>query len=375
MIFTIIVLILIQFIITIEMSMVMPLAPIIASSYNINPSYISILNLGYALSGFLSPFFGYKADKFGIKKMIILSMLLFSIGCFITSFKNMYMYILGRFILGIGYFNLISLVTTYTTKIVSEKKLGFVSGIYKIAFSLGAFFAPLLTLQVTKLYSFNLIYLFLAGIGIFISILTYNFKDVTNSGELISVEEVKSLLKDKVAILYMLANISLSIPAVYFYNFTSVYLSDTGYSQAYISNIYSYTAFGSIIGGLIITFFSTKIGMKKLSLISTFFAGISLLAFITTKQWLYMGLMFGICYDTIWGLFYPVGSTFYENKVATFLTILSCVTSLTNSFSNLTGPIIYSRFGYSYLIFICAIGMFVCTLLMKWSFTIIKRKN
>ena len=51
MIFTIIVLILIQFIITIEMSMVMPLAPIIANSYNINPSYISILNLGYALSG------------------------------------------------------------------------------------------------------------------------------------------------------------------------------------------------------------------------------------------------------------------------------------------------------------------------------------
>lgn len=375
MIFTLSVLVLIQFIINVEMSVVMPLAPIIALTFNIIGANVPLLNLGFSFSGLLSPIFGYKADKSGIKKMIVLSMFLFSFGCLIVSLKNMYLFIIGRFILGIGYFNLTSLVTTYTTKLISNEKLGFISGIYKVAFSLGTLVSPILALYVSKNNNFEIIYFYLFLIGLIISFCTFAFKEVNNSNNLVSIKDVKVLLKDKAAILYMFAVLLLTIPSVYFYSFTSLYLNDLGFDQSYISKLYSVVAIGAIIGGVLIIMFSKSIGLERMNLITSFLAALFLSIFIISRKWIFLGFLFGVCYDTVWGLFYPVGSTFYKNKVATFLTILASISSLTNFFANMIGPYIYKNFGYPTLIIISSISLFICTLLMKLSYKIIDNQK
>jgi MFS family permease len=61
----------IQLVITFEMSMVMPMAPLIASIYQIEQSNVTLLNLGYALSGLFVPFLGMLADKMGNKRILI----------------------------------------------------------------------------------------------------------------------------------------------------------------------------------------------------------------------------------------------------------------------------------------------------------------
>jgi MFS family permease len=70
----------IQLVITFEMSMVMPMAPLIASIYQIEQSNVTLLNLGYALSGLFVPFLGMLADKMGNKRILIFSSFLFVIG-------------------------------------------------------------------------------------------------------------------------------------------------------------------------------------------------------------------------------------------------------------------------------------------------------
>lgn len=91
-IFIVTILMVLQFVITFEMSMVMPLAPIISTIYQINPSTITYLNMGYAASGLLSPVFGYWADHFSMKKIIIISTLFFAFGAFIVSLNTKEMY-------------------------------------------------------------------------------------------------------------------------------------------------------------------------------------------------------------------------------------------------------------------------------------------
>jgi len=70
----------IQLVITFEMSMVMPMAPLIASIYQVDQSNVTLLNMGYALSGLFVPFLGMMADKIGNKRILIFSSFLFVVG-------------------------------------------------------------------------------------------------------------------------------------------------------------------------------------------------------------------------------------------------------------------------------------------------------
>src|SRR5690554_6890417 len=177
-IFIVTILMILQFIITFEMSMVMPLAPIISTIYQINPSTITYLNMGYAASGLLSPIFGYWADHFSMKKIIILSTLFFAFGSFIVSINTKEMYVFGRFLLGIGYYNLSSIIMSYTSTIVTNNRLGLVSGLYKVAFSLGAFASPIIGLQLLKVIAFDDIYLLLLLFSVVFVLFFFFFLDV-----------------------------------------------------------------------------------------------------------------------------------------------------------------------------------------------------
>ncbi len=376
-IFIVTILMVLQFVITFEMSMVMPLAPIISTIYQINPSTITYLNMGYAASGLLSPVFGYWADHFSMKKIIIISTLFFAFGAFIVSLNTKEMYVFGRFLLGIGYYNLSSIIMSYTSTIVANNRLGFVSGLYKIAFSLGAFASPLIGLQLLKVMNFDDIYIILMAISLVIALFLFIIPEVqTQESFRINVSDVFAIFKDKKAKYMIWANVLLSIPTIFFYNYVSINFSSLGISQNDISLFYSVVAAGSIAAGILISIVSDKFGKRRMSYLSTILSGIVLLPFVfMTKNLLILGFIFGLFYDTIWGLFYPVGSTFYLYKRATFITILSSITSLTNLVSNATGPMIYQFGGFSLLMSISAIGLIASGLIMARAFVLDGNKN
>ena len=376
-VFIVTILMFLQFIITFEMSMVMPLAPIISSIYQIDPSTITYLNMGYAASGLLSPFFGYLADRFSMKKIIILSTLFFAFGAFVVSTNSKEMYIFGRFLLGIGYYNLSSIIMSYTSTIVAHNRLGLVSGFYKIAFSLGAFASPIIGLKLLNFVSFNDIYLIMMVISVIIAFfLIFIPEATTQSSFRINIKDAFDIFKDKKAKYMIWANVLLSIPTIFFFNYVSIHFSSIGISQNNISIFYSVVAAGSIIAGLMIATFSDKFGKRKMSYLSTILSGIALIPFVfMSGGLLIVGFMFGFFYDTIWGLYYPVGSTFYLYKRATFLTILSSVTSLTNLLSNATGPLIYQIGGFSSLMIISALGLVASGFYMIKAFVLDGNKN
>jgi MFS family permease len=92
----------IQLVITFEMSMVMPMAPLIASIYQVEQSNVTLLNMGYALSGLFVPFLGMMADKIGNKRILIFSSFLICGGQRVSVFvwSNPWGFVLGRTILG-----------------------------------------------------------------------------------------------------------------------------------------------------------------------------------------------------------------------------------------------------------------------------------
>jgi len=376
-IFIVTILMILQFIITFEMSMVMPLAPIISTIYQINPSTITYLNMGYAASGLLSPIFGYWADHFSMKKIIILSTLFFAFGSFIVSINTKEMYVFGRFLLGIGYYNLSSIIMSYTSTIVTNNRLGLVSGLYKVAFSLGAFASPIIGLQLLKVIAFDDIYLLLMIISVVIALFLFIIPEAqTQESFRINVSDVFDIFKDKKAKYMIWANVLLSLPTIFFYNYVSINFSSLGISQNNISVFYSVVAAGSIAAGVLISVFSDKFGKRKMSYLSTILSGLALIPFVfMSKNLLVIGFVFGLFYDTIWGLFYPVGSTFYLHKRATFLTILSSVTSLTNLLSNATGPLIYQFGGFSLLMIISAVGLVASGVYMMRAFVLDGNKN
>lgn len=169
----------------------------------------------------------------------------------------------------------------------------------------------------------------------------------------------------------IVANLLLSVPAIYFYGYLSVHLDALGLPQKTISVFYSIVAFGAILAGILITVYSDRFGKRKMSVWSTALGGVFLIPFILTKQplWLF-GFLFGLAYDTIWGLFYPTGATFYRVKSATFLTILSSTTSLANFFANATAPVLYTVGGFRLLMILSALGLLLSAYLMYRAFAL-----
>ena len=121
-IYAITILLVTTFIVTFEMSVVMPLAPFIADTYQI-PSYqVTYLNLGYAFFGMLAPILGFNADRIGLKKMILLAAMLFAFGAFLVGSQTVVLaYILGRALMGLAYFSFLAILLTYLSLMVSKE--------------------------------------------------------------------------------------------------------------------------------------------------------------------------------------------------------------------------------------------------------------
>lgn len=343
-------LMLIQLISVLEMNVVMPLAPQIANLFQVDEAKITLLNTGYALAGLFAPVFGFYGDRQGLKKYILIGAALFTTGAVMMCFANTAtMYFLSRSVIGFGYYPLVCLIPTYTLKIISYNKMGKVSGLYKLAFALGILISPLLGSYVMEYIGFKQLYMIISAVSALVFLFLLAIPKSETSSESLSFQEVKYLFKDKKSLLLIAATFLLSIPAVLFYNYFSVFLNSEGYSAMDIGVIYSIVSCGSVSAAILIILISDKVGKVKLSLLGLCVCSIFILPLsFNVKAILYTcTFIFGLGYDTIWGLLFPVCAQLFKKESATFLALLSVSMAFTNVVTNILGPILQDLGGFA----------------------------
>lgn len=365
------IILMVQLVVTFEMNVVLPLAPIIADLYQIPAYQVPYMNLGFAVFGMFAPVLGYSSDKFGLKNVIVFTLLLFVSGSFlIASVPSIIAYVLGRSLMGLSFFTMLGIGLSYLSLLVKEERLGVVSGLHRIAFGSGVLISPLVGTYLAQNTSFFMIYRMLGVMMILLIAMIIVFTpNVLVHEEKVSMQALKKIIRGTKEKRMMLITFLMSLPAVFFFNYLSVYLSGIGVNSNQIASIYTIVAVGSTSGGIAILFFSDRFGKANMLYKASALIPLSLLLFFVfiTNTWLafIFGFFFGFLFDTSTGLLFPVGSLLVKQFTSTFLTILSLTMSFTSVISNIVGPTLYDLGGFMLLVIIIASGIGVASLLIK----------
>ena len=349
-----------------EMNVVLPLAPLIARQYGINLADISLLNLGYSLMGLLAPIFGYYSDRYNIKWVLLLNLFIFCAGCAVMVLgRGIFVFVTARALIGLSYYSIVGLTAAYTAGAVSPDRIGYVGGFYKLAFGIGIVASPMLGAWITEYFDFTMIYILLFGAGLIGAAGVFFLPPAEEKEEKITWPEAKSLLKEQKVKVYVLITFALSVPAVLFYNYYSIHLEMLCFSQAEISGMYTFVSAGSVAAAVLIIFLGEKIGKLRMAIGGLILCTLTVLPLALSGRLILImtSFFFGVGYDTIWGLHFPLSSLIYKKGNSTFLTILSLSMAFTNVVTNLTAPLIYHAGGFLWNMIICFAALLLTTLL------------
>ena len=98
---------LIQLIVAAEMAIIGPLSPFLALYFSIDQSMVILLSFGYSAIGLLVPYLGVFGDKFGKKRSISISLILFILGSIVGAFATSpFVFAFARVFIGFAYFSL-----------------------------------------------------------------------------------------------------------------------------------------------------------------------------------------------------------------------------------------------------------------------------
>lgn len=165
---------LIVFIDLLGFGIILPLLPFIAQKYLASSLTIGFLTATYSFFQFVfAPILGYLSDRFGRKKILIISQFGSMIGYFILAFaNNLPLIFLSRVIDGVTGGN-ISIAQAYIADVTDKKNRAKGMGLVGAAFGLGFIFGPSIGGLLSKIsYS---VPAFLAGCFSLITILTTYF--------------------------------------------------------------------------------------------------------------------------------------------------------------------------------------------------------
>lgn len=154
---------------------ILPLLPYIAERYDANPAQIGLLTAAYSLFQLMAaPVLGRLSDRYGRKKMLIISQAGSAVGYLILALSNnLALLFLSRIIDGITGGN-ISIAQAYIADVTTKENRAKGMGMIGAAFGMGFIFGPALG---GLLFKFGYIYpaLFAMVVGIATVILTYIF--------------------------------------------------------------------------------------------------------------------------------------------------------------------------------------------------------
>lgn len=363
---------LIQLIIAIEMGVIGPLAPFLAGHFAIKDSMVILFHLGYSAVGLLVPFLGVFADKYGKRKSISISLLLFIIGSVIAGFaKNPFVFAFARIFIGFAYFSLSGTNISYVSEFISYKNRGKVSGLLRTAFGIAILFSPLYaTYLVSKYNNLIAIYLPLAAIGALSLGLLSRLPETKKSPEVkIDKKEFLSLLKDPVAEKMLITVFLILTAPSLILNYLGIYLSNSfNISQVNIGISYTIIAIGTISGIVFSGVFSDKLGKFKLSKRLFIIMALALLPIPYIKTlplFLIFVTIFSFGLDGGWTAYQALGSEIIPEKRGTFMSLIYTVNSITLTFYSLIGPFIYNLGGFRLVLGIATISTFIAVIILS----------
>ncbi|MDY0235152.1 MAG: MFS transporter [Gudongella sp.] len=342
----------IQFIIAMEMNFIGPLAPFFSNYFDIKASQVVYFNLGYSLVGIFVPIFGVWADRFGNKKLISYSLFLFLIGTLISGFApSALVFLLGRILIGLGYFSLSGTMMSYVSEFVDYKNRGKASGILRTAFGFAIFASPIYTaILTTRFANLQSIYLPISILAVVALLLLTKLPETELiEDSKLNIEEFLSILKNPSTIKVLISLFLIITAPATLYNFLSIHLStEFGLTQGQIGLTYSTFAIGTMLGILTATFLADKYG--KLTFARVFFTimiiGLLPIAYVKSVAIAIMlTFMFAFGLDGGWTAYQAFASEIYPKKRSTFMSLFYTVNAAVITVYSLLGPFLYDLGG------------------------------
>lgn len=357
---------LIQLLVTVEMNIIGPLAPFLAVHFNINDSMVILFNLGYSAVGFLVPYLGLFADKYGKKRSLIISLISFILGTSIAGFStHPYVFAIARIFIGFSFFSVSGANLSYISEFVSYENRGKASGFLRAAFGIAILSSPLYTSFLVDRYN-NLqsIYIPLAVTGAFALFLLTKLPETEKSSNItIDGKEFLSLLKNPLAGKVLLSVFLLLTAPSLILNYLGVYLSNNfNLSQVNIGISYTLVALGSTIGIAFSALFSDKIGKFKLSKILFWIMFLAMLPILYLNSLSYLIgfiMIFALGLDGGWTAYQTFASEVVPEKRGTFMSLFYTINAATVTFYSLLGPIIYNYGGFKFILSIALVSVFM----------------
>ncbi|XMB85971.1 MFS transporter [Mycoplasmatota bacterium WC44] len=345
------ILFLLYFIVILEVVAIPSIAISAVDYLGINQSQITYITTGFNLAGIFAPFFGFYGDKVGKKKVMILGIILFIIGTYLTSnVTTLLGFILARSITGLGYYTFISLLFAYIGDFIPYKDRGKVSGLLKGAFALAVLLAPIYSGSIIIYFNLSYIYRFIsiAASVLLVFLLTLP-ESVSTQSRSIDITVFKKFLVNKDILKFIIVQFLYTIPGILFFSYFAFHLSSIGLVQTDISKIFVLIAVGSLMAGFVVYFLSDKIGKIKLIMLAFFVSALGMIFLTSTNIVIIICflIVFLLGYDVIQGLYLTVCGEIFEKERATFISMLGFVMALSQFLLSILAPIINRIGGYN----------------------------
>lgn len=301
------------FVAAIGMSQIAPIMPLYISQLGIqNTSAIEQLSgiafgITFIASAIFSPIWGYAADKFGRKPMLLRASLGMAIVIGSMGFaQNVYQLIGLRLLQGVitGYSTAcLTLIATQTEK----ERVGWAMGVFSTAAVTGSLLGPLLGGYFDEILGLKFAFFLTGGlmfVAFFATLLFVKEEFVSGEKKALSIKEVWKQLPDSGLIISMFVTSFVFQLAYYTIEpIITVYVTDISNNTAHIALIsgvvFSASGIANIIASPILGKLSDKIGPHKVILTALIVAGILFIpqAFVT-NPWQLIGLRFLLGFAT-----------------------------------------------------------------------------
>ncbi|SHJ51460.1 MFS transporter [Parasporobacterium paucivorans] len=277
----------------------------------------SAMAVGYIICALIG---GVLSDKFGRKKVILPSIILFSVGSALTGLVTGFAQLIGiRAIVGGGQGFLNSAAAAQISEEAPIEKRGLYSGIYFSLFALlGSFVAPIYATKVASIWGWQTACVLTIIPGIILALLIKFFikeskrfipkkASVASEGADSPKGSWALVLKNKNIVVIIILAVFGMIWLWCWLSFGTTFFVSKGYSSSAAGGLQSAMGIGGFIGMLIMPSFSDRIGRKKVLFLGSIIGAAGTLAIAMLPELPFSGifLIFIVSSFAAWGM-YPV---------------------------------------------------------------------
>jgi MFS transporter, DHA1 family, purine base/nucleoside efflux pump len=343
-----------------DLFVVSPLLPFISEAYNVSSAMtgwmVTVFAVTYAIA---APFFGWLSDKNGRRAFITFGLILFVISNILTAFAPTFLWlIISRILSGLSVASITPLIYAIIGDIAPPNRTGtwlsiVVSG-HLTALWAGA---PIGTL-LEHFLGWRSVFVVMAIIGAMLAGVNFStWKYVPK----------RSLTRNPLegSLLRLLGSVSvttfwaISIYALYVYLGASLY-SENGFLSKQIALAITFYGIGAVLGSLISGQLTDRFGEKNISKVTLIFLSLIFIClgiFFSSGDWIYLFLF-------LWALVGYAGFTSYQARLAVeYPNERGIVMAWNNTalyigitIGSMVGGYVITKWGYSYLPYICSIA-------------------